>query len=114
MILGGEQDEHIFHLHGHQFYVVGSNTFNKSLSRNEAEQLDAENKLVKRNLVNPLLKDTIRVPQFGVVVLRFFAKNPGKSYNNNFYYTHEIKYKKNDLLWSISLQSIPATSICCQ
>lgn len=62
---------------------MGSNTFDKALSKPEAEKLDAENKLVKRNLINPLLKDTIRVPRFGVVALRFFAKNPGKSYNLN-------------------------------
>ncbi|XP_018575222.1 laccase-2-like [Anoplophora glabripennis] len=74
---GGDQDEHIFHLHGYHFYIVGSNTFDKALTRHEAEKLDADNRLMKRNLVNPLLKDTIRVPKFGVVALRFFAKNPG-------------------------------------
>ncbi|KAJ8912102.1 hypothetical protein NQ315_005438 [Exocentrus adspersus] len=40
-------------------------------------QLDAENKLLNRNLINPVLKDTVRIPRYGVVVLRFFAKNPG-------------------------------------
>ena len=32
---------------------------------------------IKRNLVNPPLKDTVMVPDGGFTVLRFLADNPG-------------------------------------
>lgn len=34
--------------------------------------------LFKRNLINPVIKDTIRVSRFSTVGLRFIANNPGK------------------------------------
>ncbi|CAG9817316.1 unnamed protein product [Phaedon cochleariae] len=73
----GDEEEHIFHLHGHQFYVLGSRIFDKPLARADVRKLDQENKLLKRNLMHPVLKDTIRVPRNGVVVIRFLANNPG-------------------------------------
>ncbi|XP_066261063.1 uncharacterized protein [Euwallacea similis] len=69
--------EHIFHFHGNYFYVVGSRQFDRSMTKKEVLELDAKGELVKRNLRNPVLKDTIRVPKYGVVVLRFLADNPG-------------------------------------
>nr|CAH7753855.1 unnamed protein product [Callosobruchus chinensis] len=42
-----------------------------------AAKLDLKSALVNRNLLNPVIKDTIRVPRNGVVVLRFLAQNPG-------------------------------------
>lgn len=33
--------------------------------------------LFKRNLINPVIKDTIRVPRFSTIGLRFIANNPG-------------------------------------
>ncbi|CAH0555836.1 unnamed protein product [Brassicogethes aeneus] len=74
---GGDEEEHVFHLHGYHFYVVGKHVFDKSISVDQAKALDAEYKLMKRNFNNPVLKDTIRVPKFGAVALRFIANNPG-------------------------------------
>lgn len=33
---------------------------------------------IKRNLINPPVKDTVTVPDGGYTVLRFQASNPGK------------------------------------
>lgn len=40
--------------------------------------LDDQGLLFKRNLLNAVQKDTVRVPRFGAVALRFVANNPGK------------------------------------
>nr|CAI5832434.1 unnamed protein product [Callosobruchus analis] len=77
---GVDQDETVFHMHGYHFYVVGSRVFPASGSRltaQQIQQLDLKGALVNRNLLNPVIKDTIRVPRNGVVVLRFLAQNPG-------------------------------------
>ena len=42
------------------------------------QELDSRDSLLSRNLVNPVLKDTVTVPSNGVSVLRFKADNPGK------------------------------------
>lgn len=43
----------------------------------DANSLDEQGLLFKRNLLNPVEKDTIRIARFGAVALRFVAKNPG-------------------------------------
>ncbi|KAG5900311.1 hypothetical protein JTB14_026319 [Gonioctena quinquepunctata] len=74
---GGDQVEHIFHLHGHHFHIMGSRIFEQRPSRNGVIELDKAGYLIKRNFANPVRKDTVRVPRNGVVVLRFLADNPG-------------------------------------
>lgn len=74
---GGESD-HIFHLHGYSFYVVGIREFESSLDKNTTMQMHEEGTLFPSvNLKNPVQKDTITVPKFGAVALRFKADNPG-------------------------------------
>lgn len=75
-ITGGESD-HIFHLHGYSFYVVGVKEFNKSLTIEEVKRMNEDGTLLTKNLKNPVIKDTIVIPKFGVVALRFKADNPG-------------------------------------
>lgn len=77
MVLGGESAEHIFHMHGYSFYLVGSKKFEKSMSLEHIKKLDKEERLFKRNLMSPVQKDTIRIPRFGVTAVRFHADNPG-------------------------------------
>lgn len=77
-ILLGGNEEHILHFHGNHFYIVGYRQFDRPLTRKEVLELDANDDLVKRNLRNAPLKDTVRVPKFGVVILRFLANNPGE------------------------------------
>ncbi|CAK1545212.1 unnamed protein product [Leptosia nina] len=74
---GGESD-HIFHLHGYTFYVTAVQQYNSSLEKERVIQMNEEGTLFpKKNLESPVLKDTIVIPKFGVVALRFKADNPG-------------------------------------
>lgn len=74
---GGESD-HIFHLHGYSFYVTGIREFNSSSDTKTIKKLNEDGALFPdNNLINPVIKDTIVIPKFGVVSLRFKADNPG-------------------------------------
>jgi hypothetical protein len=59
--------------------VVGVAQLHDVTTLSRIQQLDSEGALVTRNLVNPVLKDTVTVPHRGVSVLRFKADNPGKA-----------------------------------
>lgn len=69
--------EHIFHLHGYSFYLVGQRKFEEPVTLEQIKKLDKEERLFKRNFINPVQKDTIRIPRYGVAALRFHANNPG-------------------------------------
>lgn len=73
--------QHVFHLHGGSFYVVGSTPGIGLQSLDTIRKLNIQDRLVEKNLKDPLLKDTISVPPSGVVVIRFRADNPGKLLN---------------------------------
>lgn len=75
----GGLDDLVYHLHGYSFYVVGSRQFGRTMSLQEVKKLDKKRQLFSRNLDCALVKDTIIVPKFGAVALRFKADNPGKS-----------------------------------
>merc|ERR1719183_2825003 len=65
--LNGVAEMHSWHLHGHQFYVVGTGfgTFD--------ETVDPES----YNLVNPVKRDSASVLPLGWTAIRFKANNPG-------------------------------------
>lgn len=42
------------------------------------KELDENNRLFTRNLESPILKDTVVVPKYSAVAIRFKADNPGK------------------------------------
>jgi laccase len=65
-ILGAES--HPLHLHGYDFFVVGTGFGN----------YDANNYTAKYNLVDPVQRNTISVPTAGWVAIRFVADNPGE------------------------------------
>lgn len=73
---GGLEDL-VYHLHGYSFYVVGARTFSKSITLDEVKKLDEQDSLFLRNLDHAPLKDTVIVPKFGAVAIRFKADNPG-------------------------------------
>ncbi|KYN03708.1 PREDICTED: laccase-4-like [Cyphomyrmex costatus] len=73
----GGLDDLVYHLHGYSFYVVGARQFGRSISLQEVKKLDERSQLFSRNLDCTLIKDTIVVPKFGAVALRFKADNPG-------------------------------------
>ncbi|CAG9834834.1 unnamed protein product [Diabrotica balteata] len=74
---GGDDEEYIFHLHGYQFYVVGARMSKTPFKKSDVEKLDADYDFIKRNLKNPVKKNTVRVPKNSVVAVRFLANNPG-------------------------------------
>ncbi|XP_053398492.1 uncharacterized protein LOC123558060 [Mercenaria mercenaria] len=67
---------HPVHLHGYKFYVVGMDRLGESTSLEEVKRLDVQGRL-PRNLVDPVAKDTVTVPDGGYSILRFHADNPG-------------------------------------
>ncbi|XP_021934112.1 laccase-1-like [Zootermopsis nevadensis] len=75
--LGGSESGHVVHLHGYSFHVVGATRLEQPTSLQRIQQLDSEDSLLSRNLVNPVLKDTVTVGSNGVAALRFKADNPG-------------------------------------
>ncbi|KAK5644323.1 hypothetical protein RI129_005623 [Pyrocoelia pectoralis] len=75
--LGNDAQEAVFHLHGYQFYIVGSKQFKKRPNLDHLKKLNNQGLLLKRNFAKPVIKDTVRVPKNGVVAVRFLANNPG-------------------------------------
>lgn len=67
---------HPFHLHGHSFRVVGMRRLANETTIDEVKAFD-EAGLLKRNLKNAPIKDTVTVPDGGYTVIRFKADNPG-------------------------------------
>ncbi|KAF6203748.1 hypothetical protein GE061_002082 [Apolygus lucorum] len=70
-------NDHVFHLHGHSFRAVGIGHDVKDVDIESIKQLDRQGKLMERNLVTAVEKDTITVPKDGAVALRFVATSPG-------------------------------------
>lgn len=67
---------HPFHLHGHSFRVVGLRRLATEITVDEIKAYDRAG-LLKRNLKNAPIKDTVTVPDGGYTVIRFKADNPG-------------------------------------
>ncbi|KAH8334541.1 hypothetical protein KR059_011251, partial [Drosophila kikkawai] len=67
---------HPFHLHGNAFRVMGLERLGENVTIEMIKQLDQFN-LLKRNLVNPPVKDTVTIPDGGYTIIRFEASNPG-------------------------------------
>ncbi|GMP32751.1 hypothetical protein CsSME_00006370 [Camellia sinensis var. sinensis] len=60
-------ETHPWHLHGHDFWVMGYGTGKFNMSTDPK----------KYNLVNPIMKNTVAVQPYGWTALRFRADNPG-------------------------------------
>lgn len=65
-----------FHIHGYSFQVLGIGSFDEPINAHFIKKLDAIGE-IKRNLVDPVTKDTVLVPNKGYVVLRLFTSNLG-------------------------------------
>lgn len=66
-----------FHLHGYNASIVGRESFERPITKNEIISLDSDGRML-RNLVNPVQKDTFVIPNKGYVILRFYTDNLGK------------------------------------
>ena len=53
------------------FQMIGN-----SIGKQEVIDLNESGK-IKRNLINPPMKDTVSVPDAGFTLIRFLANNPG-------------------------------------
>lgn len=67
---------HPFHLHGHAFRVVALRRLANETTIEDVKAYDKAG-LLKRNLKNAPMKDTVTVPDGGYTVIRFKADNPG-------------------------------------
>lgn len=63
-------ESHPIHLHGYDFYIVGSGFGNYNPQTDPA----------KFNMVDPPQRNTVNVPVNGWAAIRFVADNPGKHY----------------------------------
>ncbi|XP_070159021.1 uncharacterized protein [Polyergus mexicanus] len=72
----GGDVSHTFHLHGYNASIVGQESFERPITKDEIISLD-RNRRIHRNLVNPVRKDTFVVPNKGYVILRFYTDNLG-------------------------------------
>ncbi|KAL9880339.1 multicopper oxidase 1 isoform 1-T2 [Glossina fuscipes fuscipes] len=67
---------HPFHLHGNAFRVIGLERLGKNVTIEHVKKLEGLG-LLKRNMMEPPIKDTVTVPDGGYTILRFAAYNPG-------------------------------------
>ena len=88
-------DDLVYHLHGYSFRVVGARQFGKSRSLKDVKDMDERGVLFSRNLMCPPVKDTVVVPKFGAVGIRFKADNPG-NYLQFFTFSSHTEYVKRE------------------
>lgn len=67
---------HMFHLHGNFFHVIGMDRIGKNVTIEEIKELDKLGRL-RRKFSNSVKKDTVTVPDGGYTIIRFYADNPG-------------------------------------
>ncbi|EFX81872.1 hypothetical protein DAPPUDRAFT_49503, partial [Daphnia pulex] len=67
---------HPFHLHGYSFRVVAMERIGSNVTVDQIRAMD-ENGLIRRNLVDAPIKDTVAIPDGGYTAIRFLATNPG-------------------------------------
>lgn len=67
---------HMFHLHGNYFHVVGMDRVGRNVTIEEIKELDKLGRL-RRRFINSPRKDTVTVPDGGYTIIRFYADNPG-------------------------------------
>ncbi|CAD1479322.1 unnamed protein product [Heterotrigona itama] len=72
----GGNVSHTFHIHGYNASVLGKDSFQRAIIKEEIILLD-RNKQLHRNFLNPPQKDSFVVPNKGYVILRLFTDNLG-------------------------------------
>lgn len=73
---------HMFHLHGNYFHVVGMDRLGNNVTLQEVKELDRLGRL-RRRFVDSPQKDTVTVPDGGYTIIRFYADNPGSKLKLN-------------------------------
>ena len=80
---------HPFHLHGSSFRVVAMERIGSQVSVNQIKAMD-ESGLIRRNLIDAPVKDTVAVPDGGYTIIRFIADNPGSYTSPNIFVWRSI------------------------
>lgn len=70
---------HMFHLHGNYFHVIGMDRLGTNVTLEEIKELDRQGKL-RRKLTDSVRKDTVTVPDGGYTIIRLYADNPGREF----------------------------------
>lgn len=70
------QEDHPMHFHGYDFFVVAMDIVANNDTLLNLKSMN-EQGLIRKNLKNPIRKDTVRVPTAGYTIIRFVANNPG-------------------------------------
>lgn len=70
---------HMFHMHGNYFHVVGMDRVGRNVTIEEIKELDKLGRL-RRRFVDSPRKDTVTVPDGGYTIIRFYADNPGSKF----------------------------------
>lgn len=83
---------HMFHLHGNYFHVVGMDRLSNNVTLQEVKELDRLGRL-RRKLANSLQKDTVTVPDGGYTIIRFYADNPGSELARMLEYKRVVNLK---------------------
>ena len=82
---------HPIHMHGYHGYLVGLNKVRgTSVDTGEIQRMNEAGEIPK-NLVNPILKDTVQVTGGGYAVWRFKADNPGLWFFHCHVQTHMLE-----------------------
>lgn len=68
-------ENHVFHMHGYHFYVLGEGPLNASYTHYKYDPRHCQDGTL--NCKDPVLRDTYNVWQNGWAVIRFKADNPG-------------------------------------
>lgn len=68
---------HPFHIHGTDFRVVAMERLASTTTVEQIKAMD-ETGLIRRNLFDAPIKDTVAVPDGGYTIVRFMATNPGR------------------------------------
>jgi len=69
-------ENHPFHLHGYNFYIVAMGRLGNETTVEEVKAHD-ELGLIERKFIEPVLKDSVTLPDGGYTIIRFTADNPG-------------------------------------
>ena len=80
---------HPFHLHGSFFRVVAMERIASNVTVDQVRAMD-ENGLIRRNLIDAPIKDTVAIPDGGYTIIRFLATNPGIHFKHSVYPMHLI------------------------
>ncbi|XP_033107332.1 laccase-5-like [Anneissia japonica] len=79
IVFNVNEADYSMHMHGNSFRVLTQETIGdeQPLTKDYLEDLDKEGKLSRISPEHALIKDTVNVPAYGYVILRWKTENPG-------------------------------------